>query len=150
MARRAAEAGSRTASVDVAPETGPTEAPGPADATETPDATVAPTALGGVADEDPGEVSAETRAPEPATTPGPHLPWVPLTEASDPVDLDRLPGAGPALVWMLRASGIHSLADLAAAEADDLETRLGLVGALLDLPAWIEAAAKLRDRDAAP
>ncbi|MEM1428661.1 MAG: hypothetical protein AAGG09_04310 [Pseudomonadota bacterium] len=55
-------------------------------------------------------------------------------------DLYRLRGAGPGLVWMLSQCEIHALQDLAAADADVLVERLGIVGQLLDVPEWIAFA----------
>ena len=55
-------------------------------------------------------------------------------------DLTDLPGVGAGLVWLLGRCGIHSLADLAAADAARLEQDLGPVGQLLDLPSWIDLA----------
>lgn len=60
--------------------------------------------------------------------------------ASD-IDLSRLPGAGIGLIWMLRECGIHSLADLAAADADALSAELGVVGQILNVQTWIDFAA---------
>jgi predicted flap endonuclease-1-like 5' DNA nuclease len=60
--------------------------------------------------------------------------------APDPMDqspLFALPGAGPGLVWMLTRAGVETIEDLAAADPDDLAQRLGLVGEILDLAAWI-------------
>jgi len=66
------------------------------------------------------------------------------TEAA-PSDLSRLAGAGAGLVWMLQQSGVHSLAELAEADAETLSDKLGLVGQLLDMPAWIAQARTLHD-----
>jgi predicted flap endonuclease-1-like 5' DNA nuclease len=55
-------------------------------------------------------------------------------------DLTDLPGVGAGLVWLLGRCGVHTLADLAAADATRLEQELGLVGQLLDLPSWIDLA----------
>lgn len=67
----------------------------------------------------------------PERTPGP---------AAERGGLDRLPGAGPGLVWALRRAGIAGLADLAAASPAPLAERLGPLGGLIDLPAWIDFA----------
>ena len=61
-------------------------------------------------------------------------------------DLDRLPGAGPGLIWMLRQCGIFTLADLAACDAAALGARLGLVGQILDVSLWRDFA--LREAEA--
>lgn len=58
-------------------------------------------------------------------------------------DLHRLPGAGPGLVWILQRAGIETLGQLAVADAASLAGRLGLIGELLDLPAWIAEASRL-------
>ena len=55
-------------------------------------------------------------------------------------DLDRLPGAGPGLIWALGRAGIGCLADLAPLEASELAARLGPIGRLLPVQAWIDAA----------
>ena len=55
-------------------------------------------------------------------------------------DLDKLPGAGPGLIWMLNQCEIFTLADLAAQKADDLSPKLGVVGQILDVERWIRFA----------
>lgn len=60
-------------------------------------------------------------------------------------DLFDLPGAGPGLVWMLESSGVKSLAELAVADADQLETEMGLVARILDLKFWISFAQDQQD-----
>lgn len=65
-----------------------------------------------------------------------------------PTDLYLLPGIGPGLIWLFARAGVHSLDDLAAADAERLEPRLGLVGRLLDLDGWIEQAQHLSRRRA--
>ena len=55
-------------------------------------------------------------------------------------DLDRLAGAGPGLIWALEHAGIRNLADLAAGSSEDLADRLGPIGGLVDLAAWIDFA----------
>lgn len=55
-------------------------------------------------------------------------------------DLDRLTGAGPGLIWALEHAGIRNLADLAAGSPEDLADRLGPIGGLIDLSAWIDFA----------
>jgi hypothetical protein len=57
-----------------------------------------------------------------------------------PSDLDRLPGAGPGLVWALERAGIRRLADLAPLDPDALAARLGPIGRLVPAQAWIETA----------
>lgn len=60
-------------------------------------------------------------------------------------DLDRLRGVGPGLVWALNRAGIACLADMATLEPDGLADRLGPLGRLVPVRAWIAFA-----RDAAP
>lgn len=82
------------------------------------------------------EAEAETviAPPAPPSRPAP-APAVP--DLGPDSDLLALPGAGPGLVWLLGAAGIATLADLAAADAQDLRGRLGPVGQLLNLDTWI-------------
>lgn len=56
-------------------------------------------------------------------------------------DLNRLPGAGPGLVWMLHQCGVRSLADLAVSEPAELSPKLGVVGQILDVSKWVDFAA---------
>ncbi len=73
---------------------------------------------------------------------------VPFCRAPEPVPsggLDRLPGAGPGLIWSLQRAGIRSLADLAALSPEALADRLGATGGLIDLAAWIEFACRARE-----
>lgn len=62
-------------------------------------------------------------------------------------DLTDLPGVGAGLVWLLGRCGIHTLSDLAHADAARLEQELGLVGQLLDLPSWIDLARQAVDTE---
>ena len=62
------------------------------------------------------------------------------SEADSP--LLALPGAGPGLVWMLQKAGITSLHDLAQADAAQLRRAMGRIGHLVDVPFWIDCAAK--------
>ena len=55
-------------------------------------------------------------------------------------DLDRLPGAGPGLIWMLNECGIETLSDLTQADATALTAQLGVVGQILDLDRLITFA----------
>ncbi|HMR51734.1 MAG TPA: hypothetical protein PKA33_04510 [Amaricoccus sp.] len=55
-------------------------------------------------------------------------------------DLDRLPGAGPGLVWALERAGLRCLADLAPLAPEDLAARLGPLGRLVPAASWIAAA----------
>jgi predicted flap endonuclease-1-like 5' DNA nuclease len=66
-------------------------------------------------------------------------------EPPAPGDLDRLPGAGPGLVWALERAGLCRLADLAPLAPAELATRLGPLGRLVPAQAWIKVA-----RDACP
>jgi predicted flap endonuclease-1-like 5' DNA nuclease len=60
-----------------------------------------------------------------------------------PCDLDRLPGAGPGLVWALRQAGFSRRADLAPLAPEDLAACLGPLGALAPTATWIAAARNL-------
>ena len=55
-------------------------------------------------------------------------------------DLDRLPGAGPGLIWALEREGIACLADLAPLAPDALAARLGPIGRLVPAETWIATA----------
>jgi hypothetical protein len=57
-----------------------------------------------------------------------------------PGDLDRLPGAGPGLIWALERAGLRRLADLAPLAPAELAARLGPLGRLVPAQSWIEAA----------
>jgi len=64
----------------------------------------------------------------------------PPAAAAKVPDLDRLPGAGPGLVWALERAGLCCLADLAPLAPEDLAARLGPLGRLVPAAAWIAAA----------
>ena len=55
-------------------------------------------------------------------------------------DLDRLPGAGPGLVWALERAGLCRLADIAPLAPEELAAKLGPLGRLVPAQAWIDAA----------
>lgn len=74
----------------------------------------------------------------------------PEITAMEATDLDRLPGAGMGLLWMLNRCGIATLADLAAADPARLRTELGLVGDLLNLSDWIDFAREAATDATAP
>ncbi|MEL6644576.1 MAG: hypothetical protein AAFQ79_11610 [Pseudomonadota bacterium] len=63
-------------------------------------------------------------------------------------DLASLPCAGDGMVLLFNQCGIHSLADLATADAADLSQRLGVIGQILDLSPWIEYAREHRGAQA--
>lgn len=71
------------------------------------------------------------REPRPAEWP------VPAAEAEG---LERLPGAGPGLRWTLERAGLRSLAEVAALDPEELACRLGPIGRLVPVRAWIAAA----------
>ena len=71
---------------------------------------------------------------------GSSTPWDPAHQVPQESDLVLLPGAGDGLVWMLGQCGINTLVELARADADELTERMGLVGQMLDLQAWIAFA----------
>jgi predicted flap endonuclease-1-like 5' DNA nuclease len=81
--------------------------------------------------------SAPAREPEPGSEPAAVLHF---QRPEPPTDLDRLPGAGPGLIWALGQAGIRSLADLAPLEAAELAARLGPIGRLVPAQAWIDIA----------
>ena len=64
----------------------------------------------------------------------------PAAAAKTAPDLDRLPGAGPGLVWALERAGLRCLADLAPLAPEDLAARLGPLGRLVPAASWIAAA----------
>jgi predicted flap endonuclease-1-like 5' DNA nuclease len=88
--------------------------------------------------------------PEPAAPPAAVLHFQ-RPEPSPPAgDLDRLPGAGPGLIWVLERAGLRSLADLAPLAAEDLAARLGPLGRLVPAETWIAAARAAADPAPAP
>jgi len=90
----------------------------------------------------PAQTDPETRdsAPEAsASVKGTdHFDWD--EESLRSSDLFRLPGIGIGLVWLLHANHVTSLAELADADPARLSDGLGLVGRLIDVPAWIDLA----------
>lgn len=86
------------------------------------------------APEPTGTAEAQDQAGIPADAPA-DAPIDPLA-----CDLDRLPGAGPGLVWALRRAGIARLADLALLAPEALAARLGPLGRLVPAARWIETA----------
>jgi predicted flap endonuclease-1-like 5' DNA nuclease len=54
--------------------------------------------------------------------------------------ITAIPSLGPGLVWRLNQCGIHTLADLAACEPDDLRGRLGRIGRIANVEQWIQHA----------
>ena len=77
-------------------------------------------------------------------------PGQPAHQALQDSDLLLLPGAGDGLVWMLGQCGINTLAELARADADELTERMGLVGQMLDLHAWIAFAGAATEERSRP
>jgi predicted flap endonuclease-1-like 5' DNA nuclease len=75
----------------------------------------------------------------PAPPPGAVLPFQ-RPDPPAPADLDRLPGAGPGLIWALERAGLRRLADLAPLAPGELAARLGPLGRLVPAQAWIELA----------
>jgi predicted flap endonuclease-1-like 5' DNA nuclease len=69
------------------------------------------------------------------------------TAAAGGSGLDLLPGAGPGLTAALVQAGIPDLAALAAATPEDLGPRLGPLGRLINLAAWIAFARSETGRD---
>ncbi len=64
----------------------------------------------------------------------------PIAEIDMSSDLACLPGAGPGLVWMLNASGVHSLQDLAQQDPATLAEKLGVVGQIINVDHWVTLA----------
>lgn len=91
---------------------------------------------------EPQHTPAATVAPDPVDPPtgGTTAVQPPVPGQGQARDLMDLPGVGAGLVWLLSRCGVHTLADLARADAARLEQDLGLVGQLLDLPSWIDLA----------
>jgi predicted flap endonuclease-1-like 5' DNA nuclease len=86
------------------------------------------------------EILPFARSPEKS----PGGPWETATAGSG---LDLLPGAGPGLTAALVQAGIPDLAALAAATPEDLGPRLGPLGRLINLVAWIAFARSAIERD---
>lgn len=63
-----------------------------------------------------------------------------LEDATAETDLERIPGIGPGLIWMLAKSSVTSLRDLANADAGALKSELGVVGTILDIDRLISLA----------
>lgn len=55
-------------------------------------------------------------------------------------DLWQLHGIGPGLIWALDQVGIKTLADLRRSQPSVVKARLGMIGSLIDLNAWIATA----------
>ena len=89
-----------------------------------------------------GEPASDPSPEEPAGLLGPAHAESPADTAVVPsnTDLFRLPGAGAGMVWMFQQCGIHSLSDLAQADARELSIQLGIVGHILNIKPWIEFA----------
>ncbi|MEM9425103.1 MAG: hypothetical protein AAGA06_00220 [Pseudomonadota bacterium] len=94
----------------------------------------------------------EPNAPPPETTDAPSLSSMDHTASEDIArvdpnsDLFSLPGAGAGMVWMFHQCGIRSLEDLAQANADDLASRLGVVGHIINMEPWIAFAREVEQR----
>ncbi|MEX0372679.1 helix-hairpin-helix domain-containing protein [Spiribacter roseus] len=84
---------------------------------------------------------ADSRPEAPAEAPAPAEPPVADTPASD--DLTEIRGIGPAMQRRLTGLGIHSRADLAAADPETLTERLKADRAVVSqaqVAAWIDSA----------
>lgn len=96
--------------------------------------------------ESTGDASkAEESEDEPERRAGPSDQLEKVGVPSEDSPLYTLPGAGPGLVWLLETSGIHSLEDLAQADAETLTSGLGLIGQVLDVGHWISCAKTATD-----
>jgi predicted flap endonuclease-1-like 5' DNA nuclease len=51
-----------------------------------------------------------------------------------------VPSLGPGMVWRLNQLGIRTLGELAACDAEDLRTRLGKLGRMVNVDQWISFA----------
>jgi predicted flap endonuclease-1-like 5' DNA nuclease len=76
-------------------------------------------------------------------------PGTPFETAATGSGLDRLSGAGPGLTAALVQAGIPDLAALAAATPQELGPRLGPLGRLINLAAWIAFARSATEQDRA-
>ena len=87
-------------------------------------------------------------APAPGSEPGPaavlHFQrptsGAPVPGPAPQGGLDRLPGAGPGLVRALERAGLRRLADIAPLAPEELAARLGPIGRLVPVQAWIDTA----------
>jgi len=73
------------------------------------------------------------------------------TPASEPDDLKRIKGVGPAFERKLRSLGVSGYADVAAWTADDIQRMadaLGILPQRITRDGWIESAAKLAKKPA--
>jgi hypothetical protein len=106
------------------------------------DAPAAPGAFGAVDDGGAPPALATVEAPADGAA---------AVEAAEAVSLrtgvDRVPGVGPGLVWMLGEAGVRTLDDLLSSDAAALSERLGLVGRLIDVARLQRLAADLRRAD---
>jgi len=54
--------------------------------------------------------------------------------------IETVPTLGPGLIWRLSQAGIHTMADLAASDADAIRSKLGQLGRLVKVEDWIAYA----------
>lgn len=140
-----------------APDVLPDDIPEPSDAPSEPEEdaditdTSEPQAEVGLEAEPVEESAEKPMQPEPPADVAPESSLTDDTCAENgsvPSDLERLPGAGPGLIWMLNQCGVFSLADLAEQDSATLSSKLGVVGQILDVERWIAFAADASEVDA--
>lgn len=56
------------------------------------------------------------------------------------LSVGMVPSLGPGMVWRLNQLGLRTLADLAAADAEDLRVKLGKLGRMVNVEQWIAHA----------
>ncbi len=127
-----------------APPTGLPEEPAPSIPTEAPPPAPSPDRPATPEDHEPAPEpesgGPEAASPEPPT-PSAEPPQAP-PQASTHDDLTRLAGIGPKVAQVLREAGIHSFAQLAAADVDELRRILRQAGLrFMDPSTWPEQAA---------
>ena len=87
------------------------------------------------------DMAAPSPSAEPETTQPEHAPLHSDVATIDPEsDLFQLPGVGAGMIWMFNQCGIHTMAELAAADKADLTQRLGVVGKILNVEPWMNFA----------
>ena len=87
------------------------------------------------------QAQAPELAPDPAPEPSP-APAAPRAALQDlPLGALRLLGQG--MIWRLNNLGVHTLADLVAADPRRLSEGLGPIGRLVRTEVWIEAAREI-------
>jgi len=88
------------------------------------------------------DVAAAEPAPEPEEAPAPDATTAAEAAAqiSASADISALKGVGGGMVWRLHQLGVSSIGELSQQDADTLKARLGGVGNLVPVQAWIDQA----------